>query len=298
MSETYSEDPSNVPSSTDNVLAHSHQVSGITFMFMKLTLGESHHSSSPNGMLKPLHQKCVFLSDLLNCFVCCQKACLEDVDRRHRDIEKFRISHILDLSTATASTTNSYKVPCSQPIAVPRSLSESEASTNLSTSPSIRVTPPTPRSKSILYRHDSFDSCGSLPRPDSRQLHCDSRNAWQQLNDDLNQIFPKRCCMHENQLRRTSLKSFPSKKCLDEYEHESDVYHTVYGGRNNPLTASRGLGPFSKIVRRQVSTSDGMLEVSEKNSSSSSLTSLNDQSCSYITFAVSDMTCTFHVRVT
>ena len=154
----------------------------------------------------------------------------------------------------------------------------------------------------MLYRQDSFDSCGSLPRPDSRQPHCDSRNAWQQLNDDLNQIFPtKRCCLHENQLRRTSLRSFPSKKSLDEYEHESDVYHTVYGGKNNPLTASRGLGPFSKIVRRRISTtpSDGMLEVSEKNSSSSSsLTSLNDPSCPYITFAVSDMTCTFHVRVT
>ena len=161
-----------------------------------------------------------------------------------------------------------------------RSLSESETLTsnvaNLSTSPRIRVTPPTPRFCIGYSQQDSFGSSGSLPKSDCRLQN----EAWKQLNDELNQIFPKRCCDHDQ--RRTSLRSLPSKKSLEEDDHESDVYHTVYGGRNNPLTASRALGPFSKIVRRRISTSpsDGILQVLEKTSSSSSLTSLSNLSLS------------------
>lgn len=175
----------------------------------------------------------------------------------------------MELSTAETAKTN-------------RSLSESESFAsnvnNLSTSPRIRVTPPTPRF-CIGYSHqDSFGSSGSLPRPDCRPHN----DAWKQLNDELNQIFPKRCCSHVSlEQRRTSLRSFPSKKSLEEDDHQSDVYHTIYGGRNNPLTASRALGPFSKIVRRRISSSpsNGILQVLEKNSSSSSsLTSLNSMS--------------------
>jgi hypothetical protein len=145
----------------------------------------------------------------------------------------------------------------------------------LSSSPKIHVTPPTPRFG--RFHDDSFGSAGSLPRPESRS-HID---AWKQLNDDLNLIFPKRCYAHDP--RRTS---FSVRRSVDEdeHEHDHDVYHTVYGGKNNPLTASRAVGPFSKFIRRKISTSpaDGILQVIEKNSSaSSSMTSLT--SCNNLT---------------
>jgi len=213
------------------------------------------------------------------------KACLEDLaNAGHSENQSFRITRILDLSNTQRSFSESETTVAST--------NSRNNATNL-TLPIIRVTMATPRSSLMISRNDSFDGTGSLPK----SSHCDSRDAWKQLNDDLNQIFPKRSCPHD--LRRTSLRSLPSRKSFDDDENESDVYHTVYGGRNNPLTASRALGPFSRIRRISSGSTasasvDGILkQVLERNSStSSSLTSslsnlsLTDHpSSSYITFA-------------
>ena len=208
----------------------------------------------------------------------------------HSENQSFRITHILDMSNTQRSFSESETTITTTSL---RNNATTNVTKEMLTAPIIRVTMPTPRSSLTIPRNDSFDSTGSLPK----SSHCDSRDAWKQLNDDLNQIFPKRCCPHD--LRRTSLRSLPSRKSFDEDENESDVYHTVYGGRNNPLTASRALGPFSRIRRissgsTASASADGILkQVLERNSStSSSLTSslsnlsLTDHpSSSYITFA-------------
>ena len=181
--------------------------------------------------------------------------------RWRKDLDNFRITQILDLSTTASAST---------PSSASRSLSESDKTDKnmriLSTSPSIRVTPPTPHFG--RFPDDSFGSAGSLPRPESRS-HVD---AWKQLNDDLNMIFPKRCFAHE---RRTSLML---RRPMDDDDHDHDVYHTVHGGKNNPLTGSRAVGPFSKFVRHRMSTSpsDGILENSSTSSSMTSLTSISN----------------------
>lgn len=174
--------------------------------------------------------------------------------RWRKDLDNFRITQILDLSTTASATA-----------AANRSLSKSDktAANVLSPSPSIRVTPPTPHFG--RFPDDSFGSAGSLPRPESRS-HVD---AWKQLNDELNMIFPKRCCAHD---RRTSLMM---QRSMEDDDHDHNVYHTVHGGKNNPLTGSRAVGPYSKFIRHRMSTSpsDGILENSST-STSSSLTSL------------------------
>ena len=174
-------------------------------------------------------------------------------------MDSFRITHILDISTAANN----------------RSLSESETLSNVSmTSPRIQIVPPTPS-----YRRtndDSFGSAGSLPRPESRS-HID---AWKQLNEELNLIFPKRYCSHDPRRASFIATTALSHGVNDDDDHHNpnNVYHTIHGGKNNPLTASRTVGPFAKLFRRRISTSpgDGILQVNEKNSSTStSLTSLN-----------------------
>jgi len=139
--------------------------------------------------------------------------------------------------------------------------------------PSIKVTPPCEiKTKRRLSREGSADSTGCSPKFPASENHI----AWKRLNDDLNILFPKQFCTHDQ--RRTSLRSFPSKKLMDDFleESEYDVYHTVYGGKNNPLAATRTIGPYSKIMRHRVSTPPPLLHVSNIDlSTCSSLNNLN-----------------------
>jgi hypothetical protein len=150
---------------------------------------------------------------------------------------------------------------------------DSDNPTHLSRQPSIKVTPPCEiKTKRRLSREGSTDSTGCSPKFVSTENHI----AWKRLNDDLNHLFPKQCCTHDQ--RRPSLRAFPSKKMMDDFLEESDydVYHTVYGGKNNPLAATRTIGPFSKIMRRRVSTPPPLLHVSNCNlSTCSSLNNLD-----------------------
>ena len=100
-----------------------------------------------------------------------------------------------------------------------------------------------------------------------------SNNAWKQLNEGLNHIFPNKKNSMEKMLRKSSSRT----SLYDGETSEDEVYHTVHGsGRKNTMVVSRNLDPFSKITRRRNGETE-LPQVNELLSNASSNHSLNNE---------------------
>ena len=136
--------------------------------------------------------------------------------------------------------------------------------------------------KNRISRLGSVDSGSKtlkhLPSPKtSKSGQAPSNQAWKQLNDELNHIFPNKKSSIDSKILR---KSSSRTSLYDGETSEDEVYHTVHGaGRKNTMVASRNLDPFSKITRRQQRSemSELLPQVNELLSNASSNHSLNHE---------------------
>jgi hypothetical protein len=129
-----------------------------------------------------------------------------------------------------------------------------------------------PTTSEQQQQHQMRLRTNSMDHPNVVKNH--QSHAWKQLNEDLNHLFPTHSRRPSGsggglavdnpnglliQITKPPLRKSASRSCIYEDFYEAPAlddpddlhqsYHTIHGGRKNPLTASRNLEPFSKITR-------------------------------------------------